>query len=298
MLACEVPLPRASVRPCGQGEEVTARDDDTPLEDAKRRVPTVVARIGRARWNVLVNPPQRSKAPTISRAYHKLHEITLSCVLPRVATSLHLCEAPGGFVQCARDHLAQYGGRWEWMAVSLGDGIAFDASLQPPSSLLHADVISDTDRVVAAARARFPDGVELVTADGAVAMDHDHLEEAHVPLLWAECRVALACLRVGGHFVVKFFEGLRPCTHRVVAVLTQHFRETVVIKPTGSRPTNSERYLVCRDFLGTGSDGASSRVVVAEAWVVEFDAVMRRFARAQTAALERAFASVSEPVSR
>lgn len=295
MLACEVPVTRAVLRATHAAVAANegGEEQETALARAKRHVPDVVARVGRARWYVLVSGASCSKAPVISRAYHKLHEIARSCVLPRVSTSLHLCEAPGGFVQCTGAHLAARE-RWEWMAVSLGGGaIAFDASLHPTTALVHADVLADPDAVARVARSRFAEGVELVTADGAVAMDHAHLEEEHAPLLWAECRIALACLRPGGTFVVKFFEGLRPCTQRVVAVVTRRFRETSVIKPTASRPTNSERYLVCRGFLADAPAEDAARVVVAAEWHADFTRTMDTFTTAQVAALHRVFASVS-----
>ena len=117
MLAVEVPLVRASVAlasaavsppPADLAECVAARD---ALAALKERVPVVQRRPGgERRWNAVVNAPGPMDArnrgvPTISRAYHKMHEICLSCALIPTARSAHLCEAPGGFVQCVARHL-------------------------------------------------------------------------------------------------------------------------------------------------------------------------------------------------
>ena len=122
----------------------------------------------------------------MSRAYHKLREILYTCALPPPRASVHLCEAPGGFVQAARDAAEGEGDgpAWRWRALSLAGG---DGGAPVP----HPDVASD-------ARGRFLEGdvlaaeadagvrallehcaatpADLVTADGAVEMDHARLE--------------------------------------------------------------------------------------------------------------------------
>ena len=114
MLAVEWPLTRASVSTTAGGAPVR-QDDGTSttvrLAELKRRVPEAKARVGKQRWDTLVETPlpsalllpsrrsrqeepdQKKKA---SRAYYKMMEIGLSCALDPSFSSVHLCEAPGG----------------------------------------------------------------------------------------------------------------------------------------------------------------------------------------------------------
>ena len=136
-------------------------------------------------------------------------------------------------------------------------------------------------------------------------MDHDHLEERHFELLLSQTRCMLHCSREGATFVCKFFEGSSRCTLSFLAFLTRRFRTTSVIKPTSSRPTNSERYVVCRDLLPplpplpphpTEDEDpllaalADGTLVLCEAWMAETRAVLDRMAADQAEALSRVLA--------
>ena len=298
MLSVEYPLSRASVRPrqphdplvCDERALSTAA---AALDVVKRRVPIVRAAVGATLWDRVVDTQHAgtrmagcSAGRPVSRAYHKLHEMFQSCSLPSPTTSIHLCEAPGGFVQATAEAAT---GAWTWTAVSLVDGPQFAPQLPNASGrAVYADVYDDV------ALAALPvAGACLVTADGAVAMDHDALEAAHLPLLVRQTEVALRCLRPGGTLIVKFFEGCTAPTVRWAGWVASHFETTSVIKPTSSRPTNSERYLVAR-HLATTPSLPYEDAVVAPAWCAEFARVADRLASEQAAALQRTLDRVAQ----
>lgn len=303
MLASEIPIHRASlrVRSDSDGPELdgcmTVRER---LATIKARVPVVQARIGMKRWNYIVNTQSvmerhNRNRRVINRAYHKMHEIAMSCVLPTVCTSLHLCEAPGGFVQCVSDHMRSPGGVWTWRAVTLQEGISIATDTLLPSDrgrFLLANVLRNEDTLVEELRTTFPDGVCLVTADGATNMNHERIEEEHLPLLLAQARIALRCLKGGGVFVIKVFECLHPCTRDLIAQLTHCFDTVSLIKPNASRPTNSERYVVCRSFVERTSID-DREYMHACAWRLEYEEIVCRQANIQIKSLERTLASVS-----
>tara|TARA_B110001452_G_scaffold215591_1_gene186778 strand:+ start:717 stop:1547 length:831 start_codon:yes stop_codon:yes gene_type:complete len=269
---------------------------------AKARVPEVRARVGMKRWNCIVHHSsiieQRNRQRTvINRAYHKMHEIAMSCVLPLVTSSVHLCEAPGGFVQCVADHLRTPSQNWSWCAVTLKHGISVDTAYLPQDCgrFVFADVLEEEERVVMELRAAFAEGtgVDLVTADGAVDMDHDRIEEEHLPLARAQARIALQCLKPGGTFVLKVFECLRVDTRDFISQLTHRFESVSIIKPTSSRRTNSERYLVCRAFNGTSQSIDEIEYVHAIAWNKEYDKIVCGMAVEQLQSLTRIIELVS-----
>lgn len=307
MLASEVPIPRASSRPRGDND---ADEVDgcalvrERLARVKARVPEIQARVGMKRWNSMIHVPgsieHRNRDRTvINRAYHKMHEMCMSCVLPSVTTSVHLCEAPGGFVQCVSDHLRTPSKVWSWRAVTLGGGIPADERHLPRDCgrFLFADVLTEETRVLEELNAAFAEtaGVDLVTADGAVEMNHDRIEEEHIPLARAQTRIALRCLRPGGIYVLKVFECLHPHTRDFISQLTRHFEFVSLIKPVSSRRTNSERYLVCRGLIA-GSPSLSiddERYVHAAAWMDEYNKIVSNVATDQIQALTRIVESVS-----
>lgn len=330
MLAVEHRLVRASLTstPCGPSDEDTPRSVVARLDVLKRRVPGTIRRVGSRRWNAIVNAPPcatHTRSRVANRAYHKLCEILLSCGVPLPRHSVHLCEAPGGFVRCVADlwqeerdrHLSSSSDPppWTWRAVSLPctqRGIpSMDSTLVPcdGSGDWHdADIFDDATMATL-----FPSEgdasflpADLVTADGAREMDHDRLEEEHVGLLWAQTRTAFRCLkrpsvtpqRQGGTFVIKFFEGLRPATLAWIAFMTTHFDVVSVMKPTSSRATNSERYLVARGFSPDAEHAAPLHPSDARrpsgVWCDHANRVLERMAEDQIHALQQAFFRASD----
>lgn len=297
MLAVEEHIGRTPVSFDDTGPDVV--DDDAyvlarqRLQKVKESVPFAQRRMGVRRWHALVNVPgpmerMNSGKRLVNRAYHKMHEILLTCALPPTTRSLHLCEAPGGFVQCVSDHMATP--EWVWVAVTLQheqhptpsqELLPYDRG----SFLMH-DILDGPPPVSDVA------AFDLVTADGATHVDHGRLEELHRPLLIAQCTAAVCFLSKGGTLVVKFFEGLQRETRRIVAWVSNHFEQTSIIKPTSSRATNSERYLVCRRFLADGAPrGDPCRCQMSVEWDRQLQTVLKNMADVQRIALQQTGAS-------
>jgi hypothetical protein len=73
-------------------------------------------------------------------------------------------------------------------------------------------------------------------------------------LLLAEILLGLSVLENGGVLVIKFFDTVLQPTLEMLYITTRHFREWTITKPKTSRAANSERYLVCRGYLGPQED--------------------------------------------
>lgn len=297
MLCTEWYVHRASIDEGEPNAQENEGFDDT-LEHLKRRVPEYIERHGRRKWQWRVEstPPFATRLPNTppavaSRAYHKMREIALTCGLSNVRTSLHLAESPGGFVQATQQHAMD---GWRWWAVSLDT----ESAPRPAVEVLpntHGAFMSDLPsngdlldtECVNAVLQRLPAPVDLVTADGAVEMDHDKLEYEHIALLYAESNTALAALAEDGMFVCKFFEGKRYATRVWIAKMTTRFREVSIVKPVWSRATNSERYLVCRGFEGDASP-LGERGRLSERWDAHLRSIVGRLCMDQTKALRHA----------
>lgn len=310
MIATERPLLHAPLLIHECADDCAAFYDDTPPDEAhvlsthKKQVPKYIETHGRRAWrhevdfdgmsvarNVLKCP---STKPVINRAYYKMKEIMMSCALPLPTTSLHLCEAPGSFVQCLYDELGHdMSASWKWRALSAWDtGIHFAEDKLPLhcGECHYVDLFTSQDHAYGT--------FDMVTADGAGEMDHDAIEEEHFELLFAQTVTALKSLNNGGTYVVKFFEGLRLPTLLLIAVTTQHFEEVSVIKPRTSRATNSERYLICKGFLQATKFEAvllqlvairERRLTTAAGWITQTRQITSSFAAAQSKALQKSF---------
>ena len=223
-LAVEHPLVRAAcAEACGATDETPRPDFAEELYALKQKVPACIDAIGAKRWRMRVDAlsllHRRPPPHAINRAYAKMSEIMLTSALRCPRSSLHLGEAPGGFVQCIGD--AARAGAWNWTAVSLPSGPQFQLEKLPVhcGRVVYADLLDGDAAALADPDARF----DLVTADGACEMDHERLEEEHLPLLVAQARIACARCEVGGNVVIKFYEGCHPATLAVLASLTQCF---------------------------------------------------------------------------
>lgn len=284
MLAVEYPLLRAPIRimdpvrdTCDQD---CSRQDDrlqcTELDDLKARVPAEKERVGPRVWEHWINRlpiATGTRHGLKTRAYHKLKEIFLTCALDPPVMSVHLCEAPGAFVH-ATSEVAD-ASRWKWIAFTLLDPnapVPMDELPMKSGQFVYCDV-RDYDKCVA----HLQRGEAcLVTADGATEMNHANIEDEHIGLVLAQTRIAVFCLRKGGTYVLKFFEGRARHTRKCIAWLTTIFHGGVsIIKPTSSRPTNSERYIVARGFVGGQIEVPNmDTLVVADEWYADVDLVI------------------------
>ena len=293
MLAVEWPLTRAPLRMGADFPPDTVVLFPT-LQDTKQRVPTVIKRAGGRAWNHAVGGGYRRQGIICSRAYFKLKEIFRSCGFTPPGVSVHLCEGPGGFVQATEEFVG--GKEWEWWAVSLppetGPAFASDVLPLAKGRIVLEDIFCLEEAAV------LPVGTaDLVTADGAREEDHNRLEDSHFDLLVMQTRVAVQCLRPGGDYVCKFFEGAKLCTRQWIAVCTTLFDQVSIIKPYSSRPTNSERYLVCRSRTRqpVGESLLNVRRVVLQTdWGNDLGQILSRLASEQERCLKETFMRLNQ----
>lgn len=93
----------------------------------------------------------------------------------------------------------------------------------------------------------------LITADGGFdeGSDFNNKEQLHYTLILSEIYAALSLQRQGGHFVLKMFDVFTETSTQLLYVLGLCYSEVHVYKPKTSRPTNSEKYVICKHFKAT-----------------------------------------------
>jgi 23S rRNA U2552 (ribose-2'-O)-methylase RlmE/FtsJ len=90
---------------------------------------------------------------------------------------------------------------------------------------------------------------QLVTADGGFPWKNENLQEQEAfKLIFGEIVAAITVQKDGGHFVCKIYETFTENTLKLISILKAFYSEVYVTKPLTSRASNSEKYLVCKNF--------------------------------------------------
>lgn len=90
---------------------------------------------------------------------------------------------------------------------------------------------------------------DLVTADGDLMWDNENYQEQEgYQLILAEIVAGLRVQAKGGHFVLKVFETFTIPSIKLIYLLSSFYEETYIYKPFFSRPSNSEKYIICKGF--------------------------------------------------
>ena len=221
----------------------------------------------------------------LSRAFFKLWEIIFDFNLlseSKGITSVHLAEGPGSFIQSVmfyRDtYMKKYSKKDKYYAITvhpknkgvkpISEEFVEHCETEKPARFnLHQTYPTDE-----ASKSKDKDNgdltnlktiknftnkhnlknnAELVTADGGFFWKDENLQEQEAfPLLLGEIITALRVQAKGGAFVCKFFEMFSISTVKLMCVLSSVYEEIYIVKPYTSRPSNSERYVVCLNFKG------------------------------------------------
>lgn len=90
----------------------------------------------------------------------------------------------------------------------------------------------------------------LITADGGFdeGTDFNNKEQLHYSLILSEIFSAIKLQKENGHFILKVFDVFTQTSINLLYLLTLCYQEVNVYKPKTSRPTNSEKYIICKNF--------------------------------------------------
>jgi len=90
---------------------------------------------------------------------------------------------------------------------------------------------------------------DLVTADGGFDWKRENLQEQEAyKLIFSEIVTALKIQKDGGCFVIKIFESFTKVTIKMIELLRQFYSSVYIVKPYTSRISNSEKYIICKEF--------------------------------------------------
>ena len=289
MLATEWPLTRAPFTESDIENESITSPIFERLQELKKKVPDVKQKNYKIWKKYVFTPVPSINFEVISRAYHKIDEIDKTCILPNFHSSLHICEAPGGFVQFACNNHPELR---NWCATSLQDNIEFKKDLLDMSKGCILDLEENGNILFKKVRDSIKEKgkFDLVTADGAEEK-HDNIEKHNYELLLAQTDIALSCLEENGTFVCKYFEGCDIKTQIWIGVLTNCFKNVSLIKPNTSRATNSERYLVAKGFIKELD--IYKNYFVENTWLNDLGEIITKHSETQIKSMENVFSKIT-----
>lgn len=198
----------------------------------------------------------------VSRAFYKLWEILmLYDPVPQSGSmvSAHLAEAPGSFVQSLmfyREKFYPDHAKDEHYTISLEDQDVptFKKDFKQAYSKLRIyeqDGGDLTTRKSITGFEKFSKKADFITADGGFNWINENFQEQEAfRLILGEIITALKIQKVGGTFVLKIFETYTDISIKFLMLLSSAYKETYIFKPFTSRPSNSERYIICKGYNG------------------------------------------------
>jgi cap2 methyltransferase len=214
--------------------------------------------------------PSIALANPLSRSYFKMVEMVHVAGLwaahggPSTAgfTSAHVCEGPGGFLQCiveqAKARRISYKNSYAMTLKSTKSQIpgwkrsSRFLKKHPEIQLLYGNdmtgnILSKDNQDFFCARAGES---AIFTADGGFDFSTDYAkqEESSFLLVVASITIGLRCLRLGGVMIVKLFDIYSPVMVDLIVGTAACFDSFLLYKPATSRPCNSERYFIGKGF--------------------------------------------------
>jgi 23S rRNA U2552 (ribose-2'-O)-methylase RlmE/FtsJ len=90
----------------------------------------------------------------------------------------------------------------------------------------------------------------LITADGGFdeGTDFNNKEQLHFRLILSEVYSAIKLQEKNGNFILKLFDIFTLPSIEILYLLSMCYEEVYIYKPKTSRPTNSEKYIICKNF--------------------------------------------------
>ena len=100
------------------------------------------------------------------------------------------------------------------------------------------------------------------------SIDFNKQEQLAYRMIFCEIVSALSIQKKGGIFICKIFDIYTNITLQFIYLLGHFYEEVYITKPYTSRPANSEKYLVCKNFKGIEEDYLEKLFVLIKKWSI------------------------------
>jgi hypothetical protein len=213
-----------------------------------------------------------STVEPLSRSFYKMVEMShlflkeYKNVKSKIRT-LHLAEGPGGFME-----------GWRYFRNYFKDDILYGITLisndkeipswkktnnflkmNPQIKLVYGidgrGDLYNKDNIDYLGTRLGINSIPIITGDGGFdfSVSYNSQELYASKLLFGQILSALKCQKIGGTFILKFFDMNNLLTLDFLFLLQCCYNKITIYKPFTSRVANSERYVVCTGFIGIDS---------------------------------------------
>ena len=202
-----------------------------------------------------------SSVAPVSRSYFKFREIfyDFNMNIENINNVCNLAEAPGGFIE-SLIHLSN-GKKLTIYANSL---LSSDKSIPMWNNKIKRYKINtlygkknngdicDFDNIISIIHKLGRNSCELVTGDGGFdySKNFNKQEVSSFKIIFCEIVTAISNQAIGGNFICKLFDTYSRISKSFIHLLCSLYKTVLIHKPVTSRPANSEKYIICKGFIG------------------------------------------------
>lgn len=206
------------------------------------------------------------KYKPLSRSYFKMIEIMNLLKIffndDKPLNSFHLAEGPGGFIEALSHIRKNTNDKYIGMTIindddsnvpgwkksnaflSKNKNVFIESGADNTGNLLSIDNFNYCYNTYA-------NSMEIITADGGFDFSEDfNKQEINITqLLFAQIAYAIIMQKRNGVFILKIFDCFMQHTIDLLYILSSFYEKVYIIKPNTSRYANSEKYIVCKNFI-------------------------------------------------
>jgi 23S rRNA U2552 (ribose-2'-O)-methylase RlmE/FtsJ len=206
-----------------------------------------------------------SKYKPLSRSYFKMLEIlnVFKFSFGDKIRTFHLAEGPGGFIEAILNYRKNADDFYIGMSLlddkndpNIPSWKKSDAFLKQHANVYIEKGKDNTGDILAlnnflSCKEEYMSSMDFITADGGFDFSLDfNKQEVNVnKLLFAQSVYAIVMQKKGGSFVLKIFDCFMQHTVDIIYLLSSFYEKVYIMKPNSSRYANSEKYLICKNFL-------------------------------------------------
>jgi 23S rRNA U2552 (ribose-2'-O)-methylase RlmE/FtsJ len=209
-----------------------------------------------------------SKLKPLSRSFYKFIEIynLMNLTFNNNIKTFHLAEGPGGFIE-AIEHLRDNSNDI-YYGITLIDNDENVPGWKKSRYFLskHPNIIiekgaDNTGNLFNIENLwhcydKYKNSMDLITGDGGFdfSIDFNKQEILSINLIFCQICYAIALQKRHGTFILKIFDVFTQATIDLLYLLSTLYDKVFIVKPHTSRPANSERYIICKNFKLDNSD--------------------------------------------
>jgi hypothetical protein len=228
-------------------------------------------------------PNKRKKTDSIalydplSRSYFKMIEMIFDFKLLDINTvdenfkSAHIAEGPGGFMEATYNlshNLNKYKD-YKHYGITLYSNNKDIPGWNKANSFISSDSdikisygkddtgnIYNEENIIEFSKFVGGNCCQIVTGDGGFdfSLDFNKQEPLSYRLIFCEIVCALSVQKIGGHFVCKMFDTFNISSVKLLYFICFFYEDVYLNKPLTSRPANSEKYIIAKNFRGIDKD--------------------------------------------